>query len=258
MLSIYYFVSFQPGKFYLHINLHNIWIEPKHTKSFKHTIQMKKLILSIVFLSLLVLQGQSQRRFSKEQSFFIGPKFSTGFITTAQEHSLIGNENDYVVHDIMYNKSSPMYSGGLFMQKNAGFLFYQANLAYTYFKSSYDVISYDNRNFSPVMDEQFHYIDLSISGGLRINKFRIGVGPVIHFLAASDSELEVIPEYNSKFKSTTFGFISGIGYDFGNIFIDLKYENSFRSIGDHIYYGPRKSAFKGSPNNFSVHIAYGF
>src|SRR5690606_23025066 len=219
---------------------------------------MKKLALLFVLFYVGIHQGEAQRRYAKEQSFFIVPKLSAAYIIAPQEHSLVGNENDYVVHDIMYSNSSPMYSGGIFAQKHAGFLFYQSSLSYSYFKSNYDVKSYDNRDFSPVMSEQFHYIDFNISGGLLIDNFRLGVGPVVHFLGGYQSDLEVIPEYNNRIKKITYGFTSGIGYNFGNIFIDVKYENSFRSIGDHIYYGPRKSSFKGSPNNFSVHVGYGF
>ncbi len=209
-------------------------------------------------LSILCISANAQGRFKKEKTFFFGPKISVAYITTPQEHSLIGNDNDYVVHDIMYSSSSPMYSGGLFMQKHAGFLFYQANLSYSYFKTKYDVKSYDNRNFSPVMSESFHYIDFNVVGGLLINNFRIGVGPVVHVLGGYNSELEVIPEYNNRIKSHTFGFTSSVGYNFKGLFIDLRYENSFRSIGDHIYYGERKSSFKGSPNNFSINLGYGF
>ena len=115
------------------------------------------------------------------------------------------------------------------MQKHAGFLFYQANLSYSYFKTKYDVKSYDNRNFSPVMSESFHHIDFNVVGGLLINNFRIGVGPVVHVLGGYNSELEVIPEYNNRIKSHTFGFTSSVGYNFKGLFIDLIYENSFRS-----------------------------
>lgn len=219
---------------------------------------MKKLVLLILLCYAGIQQSEAQRRYSKEQSFFIGPRLSAGYIVAPQEHSLVGNENDYVVHDIMYANSSPMFSGGIFAQKHAGFLYYQSSLSYTYFKSNYDVKSYDNRNFNPEMSEKFHYIDFNVSGGLLINNFRLGVGPVVHFLGGYASDLEVIPEYNNRIKKVTFGFTSGVGYNFGNIFVDLKYENSFRSIGDHIYYGPRKSSFKGSPNNFSIQVGYGF
>ena len=219
---------------------------------------MKKLVLFILIAGFSIVQGKAQNRYTKAQTFFIGPKISSGYIITPQEHSLVGNENDYVVHDIMYRNSSPMFSGGIFAQKHAGFLFYQSSLTYTYFKTNYDVTSYDNRNFSPVMSEKFHYIDWHVTGGLLIGNFRLGVGPVIHFLGGYKSDLEIIPEYNNRIKKTTFGFTSGVGYNFGNIFIDVKYENSFRTIGDHIYYGPRKSSFKGSPNNFSLHVGYGF
>ncbi|MFZ1705687.1 MAG: hypothetical protein WAT79_15155 [Saprospiraceae bacterium] len=219
---------------------------------------MKNLAFLFFLMVFSMTSGAAQKRYMKAQTFFYGPKISSAFITTPQEHSLVGNENDYVVHDIMYKNSSPIYSSGIFIQKHAGFLFYQANLSYSYFKANYDVTSYDNRDFSPTMEEKFHYIDFNLTAGLLINNFRIGVGPVVHFLAAYDSELEVIPEYNNRIKTNTFGFTSGVGYNFGPIFVDLKYENSFRSIGDHIYYGPRKSSFKGSPNNISLSVGYGF
>jgi len=221
---------------------------------------MKKLIF--VVLALLCLNNVmfSQNRYAKKkmQSTYYGMKLSGGIITTKEENSQVGNESDYVVHEIKYSQASPMMSAGFFAQKSAGFLFYQANLLYTNYNVSYNVTSYDNRQVAPILKEYFHYIDFEVFGGLNINNFRIGVGPVVHVLAGHNSELTSIPEYQDKIKGHTFGFKSGLGYNIDRYFIDLKYENSFRTVGDHIYYGNRKSTWKGTPSNVTLSFGVGF
>jgi hypothetical protein len=125
---------------------------------------------------------------------------------------------------------------------------------------NFDVKSF-SKEYIPdeVMSESFHYIDIQVMGGLTENGLRIGVGPVIHLLAGHDTELAQLDQYNEKLRKVSFGFSGCIGFDTGIFSFDLKYENAFRTVGDHVWYVNRKSRFIQSPDSisFAVSVALG-
>jgi len=221
-------------------------------------INKTTLILYTLLMLTTHMQAQYNKKADREERLILGVRMGGGIITTEVENSLVGNESDFLVHEIQFKSADPIWTAGLYAHKKAGYLFYQGNLSLTTYGVNYNVKSYDNRKFPSEMSERFYYTDLHLMGGLMIEKVRIGVGPMIHILLHDESELEIIPEYSNRIKSHTFGFVIGAGYNVKNVFLDLKFENSFRTVGDHIYYGDIKSSFKGTPSNLIFSAAYCF
>ncbi len=220
--------------------------------------QKNIFIFYLIVFSSINLLAQYNKKTDREERLMFGIRLGGGIVTTEVENSLVGNESDFLVHEIQFKSADPIWTFGMYAHKKAGYLFYQGNLSFTTYGVNYTVKSYDNRKFPPNMSERFYYTDMHLMGGLMIEKVRIGVGPMIHILLHDESELEIIPEYNNRIKSHTFGFVIGAGYQVKNIYLDLKFENSFRTVGDHIYYGDIKSSFKGTPSNLIFSTAYCF
>ena len=221
---------------------------------------MKKLflILSISLFFILDVSAQSNKRSKEIYSTRYGIKIAAGPVLARPELSLIGNESDYVVHEVKFKNSRLMRSIGLFAQKKAGYLFGQVDALYSNYGTSFDVKSFSTIEIPDrVLSESFHYADIQIMGGLTSNGFRIGVGPVIHILAGHSTELNQLEQYEEKLRDISFGFSGGLGYDIGIFSFDMKYEKAFRTIGDHVWYGDRKSRFIQTPNSliFSLGIA---
>jgi hypothetical protein len=219
---------------------------------------MKNLfILLFIFIGTFSATAQYSSTAKENYASRYGIKISGGAILTRPEITYIGNEQDYIVHEVALANSSPQFSAGLWGQKRFGWLYAEANVLYSSYGMSFDVSSYspDGQTLEN-MTEKFAYVDLQVMGGLISNGFRIGVGPVMHVLANHDSELDVLQNYSQKLRKISYGFSGAIGYDLGRFSFDLKYDKAFRTVGDHIYYGNKKSQFLETPDALSLAVAY--
>jgi hypothetical protein len=218
---------------------------------------------NVVLMSLLVILGitsvdaQYSKKNKERAEFKFGIRAAGGSILSRPELSLVGNENDYVIHEVNFAKATPQFSMGAFAHKKFGWIFSEAAVSYATYGMQYDVRSYIDGNGTVVpMSERFGYMDVQVMAGLTDNGFRLGVGPVAHILVHQDSELTSLTNYFQKFRTSTFGFSALVGYEIGHVSFDLKYDKAFRTLGDHIYYGYRKSQFRETPDALMLQVSY--
>lgn len=220
---------------------------------------MKKLFLAVVLIFCFV---QVDAQYSKKEREKFGSKYGIkvlgGAILSRSELTEVGNKIDnYVIHQIQLNRTQPQISFGLFGQKKFGWLYAEASALYSTYGMVFDVKSFvteDGPSFQ--MTERFGYVDLQVMGGLTRNGFRIAVGPVIHLLANHSSELASLENFNQNLRRTSYGFSGAIGYDIGRFCFDLKYDKAFRTVGDHIYYGDKKSLFLETPDGINLSVGF--
>jgi len=222
---------------------------------------LKKMKYSILFLltilSFAELPAQYSKKAKEAYSSRYGLKVAGGIITTRPEISYLGNDKDQVINQIELSNSTPLFATGLWAQKRFGWLYAESNMLYSSYGMVFDVTSFTTEGRSVTkMTEKFSYLDLQIMAGLISNGFRIGVGPVMHILARHDSELMDLQNYNQKLRDVSYGFSGAIGYDLDRFSFDLKYDKAFRTVGDHIYYGNKKSLFLETPDAISLSVAY--
>jgi hypothetical protein len=220
---------------------------------------MKKIFFSIfIILSFLSVDAQYSKKEKEKFGSKYGIKVLGGAILSRSELTEVGNKIDnYVIHQIQLNRTLPQISFGLFGQKKFGWLYAEGNVLYSTYGMVFDVTSFvteDGPTFQ--LTERFGYVDLQIMGGLTRNGFRIAVGPVMHILANHNSELADLENYNQNLRKTSFGFSGAIGYDIGRFCFDLKYDKAFRTVGDHIYYGDKKSLFLETPDGINLSVAF--
>jgi len=174
------------------------------------------------------------------------------------EKTYVGEAFDYINHEVSYKGSNLVKSIGVFGQEKFGYLYARAELSYTNFTQEYNVRSFVQFGQAPRnVYESFDFIDFQLMGGLTHKNLRFGVGPVAHILAGHDTELDFISGYSDNHRSITYGFTTAIGLDAGRFHLDLRYENNFRTVGEHINYGTRNSGFKNKPHvvNFTLGIS---
>lgn len=203
--------------------------------------------------------GQYTKKAKERRALRYGIKLSGGAILARAETTYIGNEKDQVIHQIELGRALPQYNGGFWAQKRFGWLYAECNALYTHYGMRYNVTTYTDEG-QPVkyLTERFGYLDLQCMGGIISNGFRLSVGPVMHILVNQGSELKTLENYNQKLRRVSYGFSGAIGYDIGNVSLDLKFDKAFRTIGDHIYYSYRKSQFLETPDGLTFAIAYSF
>lgn len=89
-------------------------------------------------------------------------------------------------------------------------------------------------NSDSLLTERYQRLDIPVLLGIKVGILRIGAGPVAHIFINNKSELRNIKGYDDKFKSATFGYQIGIGFDIQRISFDLRHEGNFTHFGDHI------------------------
>lgn len=183
---------------------------------------------------------------------------SVGITVAPDEKTFVGEVFDYINHEVTYKGSNLVKSYGVFGQEKFGFLYARAELAFTHFTQEYNVRSFVQFGQAPQnVYENFQFIDFQLMGGITHENLRLGVGPVAHILAGHSTELDFISGYSDNLRGVTYGFTTAIGLDAGRFHLDLRYENNFRTVGDHINYGTRNSGFDNKPHvvNFTIGIS---
>lgn len=202
---------------------------------------MKKLVLLFVAFVSFNVAASAQTNF--------GIKSSIGVTLAPDEITNSGEVFDYINHEVKYKGSNIVKSFGLFGQKKFGYLYSRAEVSYTNYTQEYDVRSFVQfGQGTQTVFEKFDFIDVQLMAGLTHNNLRVGVGPVAHVLVGHSSALDFISGYNENLRGMTYGFTTAVGLDAGRFHLDLRYENNFRTVGDHINYGDRNAGFKAKPH----------
>ena len=189
----------------------------------------------------------------------VGFKTSIGIIPTRPESVYAGNENDYVTHKLTFAKASPVFSAGIYAKKVMGWSYLHVDALFSSYSLGFDQVTYNTRDNQPKMvTEEWKTMDLIINAGITSNNIRLGFGPVFHFLADHKSAFTEIPTYVEKLAPMTYGFSGAVGYDIGNLAIDVRYENALTTIGDHVFFGAAKSKFRTGANQITLSVGYGF
>ncbi|MEZ4911684.1 MAG: hypothetical protein R2774_12595 [Saprospiraceae bacterium] len=216
----------------------------------------RNIIIATLLLSIVSIEGiqaqYTKKALNYRQSRF-GIKIMGGIISLRPEVVHLGKSDDVVIHSIALEKTQPQSSFGVFAYRKIGWLYGDFSAMYARHGMIFEVTSYSEENTpTRTLAEQFGYLDLQVMGGLTLNGFRIGVGPVMHILGYHDSDLNTLDNYVQKLRSVSFGFSGSIGYEIERVALEFKFDKAFRTIGDHIYSGTRKSHFLETPDAFSL------
>lgn len=218
---------------------------------------MKHIVCFLFLFALASTTTFAQLYVTPPEPLF-GVKVGYGAVVSRSEQTYVGNEDDFLIYTVGIEDTEPVWQIGMFGHRKFGYLYLMGDMMLSSYGNNFKVLDYTGATVPErFYKERFHYIDLQVIGGIHENNFRIGVGPVFHLLADHTSNLEVPGVYNAKLRKLSFGFSGEVGYQFGNLLLGVKFETSFRSVGDHIYYGPLQSRFKGTPDMITFNVAYG-
>ena len=115
-----------------------------------------------------------------------------------------------------------------------------------------------NSTIDSARSETFRNLDIPVMVGTKLGSFRINAGPVAHVRMSGSSDLTNIAGYAEKFKSSTWGYQAGIGFDAGVVGIDLRYEGNFDNFGNHLTFGGKRYEFSKAPSRFIASAAIVF
>jgi hypothetical protein len=202
---------------------------------------MKKILFTFTAIFCFALVSNAQ--------IALGVKTSLGVTLAPNETTYSGEVFDYINHEITYKGSNIVKSYGLFAQQKFGFLYGRAELSYSNYAQEYKVRSFVQfGQGSKTVYEKYDFIDFQLMAGVTHENIRLGVGPVAHILAGYTPALDFISGYSDNNRAITYGFTTALGLDAGRFHIDVRYENNFKTVGQHINYGTRDAGFQAKPH----------
>ncbi|MBP7644615.1 MAG: hypothetical protein KA767_14840, partial [Saprospiraceae bacterium] len=111
---------------------------------------------------------------------------------------------------------------------------------------------------SKFVNETYNSVDLPVMIGLKAGIIRLYAGPVAHLHINSKSDLIDFDGYEQRFKSATYGYQAGFGFDLWKLRFDVAYEGNLSNFGDHITIGGESFSFNDSAARLLGTVSYKF
>lgn len=175
---------------------------------------MKKLFP--LFLAILLTAN------SYAQDFSIGPKVG------------VSQSNITVNGDGFESGSTTLgYHVGAFVRMGGSSVYVQPEFLYT--NTGGTIIQKMDNSTDVSIDANFNRLDIPFMVGVKMAKvFRLQAGPVASILLDYTLDDALNVAQNVDYKNSTLGYQAGIGFDLGNLILDLKYESSLGKIAQSV------------------------
>lgn len=195
---------------------------------------MKQQFLALSSL-LLCITCSVDIKAQQTPAFHIGVKGGTSFTKTSTESSSL--EGKYGLG----------YQAGVMTRMDIGSLYVQGEALFNKRKTSYEIKNGGSAKLS------WSAIDIPIVIGYKVVKtnnfnLRVFAGGVYSYAFNNNlSTSQALQEGFKKFDKSNIGITGGLGIDYKNLTVDLRYEKGLSSISKD---------FKFKPNSFSLGIGY--
>lgn len=121
---------------------------------------------------------------------------------------------------------------------------------------NYHVDDLINSSASTIAKEKYQYLDIPVMLGYKSGLIRFMAGPVGHIFISNKSDLVKIQDFSQTFAPLTLGYQAGLGFDFWNFMLDLRYEGNFTKLGAGIKFLDRKVYFSKTPGRIIASLTF--
>ncbi|GAB3507459.1 porin family protein [Emticicia fontis] len=218
---------------------------------------MKKITtLAIVFLI-------SVSAFAQTKSFTAGLRLGTNL------SQVRGNDLSFTSGNTVFNFRNNEnrafgFVGGAFFRFGKT-VFLQPEILVSQKGGKYDLIT-DNGNNTKTIDFRMTNLDVPLLLGVKLGQvLRINAGPVATFNIGNNGKLgDAIRDARGEsaeqiYNKAVFGYQAGVGFDFGQLNFDVRYEGNVNDVIDVKYKNAETaSKFAAKGNSFQATIGFHF
>lgn len=207
-----------------------------------------KNIISIFFLVCFTTAAYSQ--------FNIGVKLgvSTTDVGVDQIEIPFQSKEDL---KIAIEKAHYGFNFGILMQIRAKWFLLQPEVIFNSSSVDFRVNDRPGNYADKILTDTYQNLDIPLLFGIKAGPLRMQAGPVGHIPLRYISELSHLEGFSSDFSPIEYGYLAGIGIDFFNLMLDLRYEGNFNKFGDYIRFNGNKYRFSDMPTRLLLSIAVG-
>ncbi len=216
---------------------------------------MKTSIGSIVLTAMIVLAVSCLHA---QVSF----GFKAGLSSMQLHHESINLLGENGLEDLAMEleKTNLGVNFGLFVMAKSKRFFIMPELTYNSNSVDYKLMDFNDPSLyvNELFEDNYQFIDFPLMLGLRFKWFRIGGGPVGHYVLKHTSQLLNIDGYAESIKDVEWGYQAGIGLDFLSLSLDVRYENNFSKFGEHLKFNDQIIKFDQSPSRILATLGISF
>ncbi|NNE26700.1 MAG: outer membrane beta-barrel protein [Saprospiraceae bacterium] len=191
---------------------------------------------------------------------YFGVKGTYSLAFTRPEEIKYDDAQDFLTYklDFIEQDVSPGISAFAYFRNEL--LYLQGEIGYRRVKSRFRATSFINpadiesNNFI----KETHYLLIPISAGVRIDRFKIGAGPVFGFIVDQNSIFQNEENFEERRRSLDGGFAFNFGLSLYRLHIDLSYEYQFYTVGDYFYYRADEKGFRNQAQFINLGLGFLF
>jgi len=212
---------------------------------------MKKLIILLIFTAISQA-GISQLR--------IGAVASYGVSLGRAESTILGNDIGRKTMEVAFLEHKNLPSIGISLTRDFGNLYFTSEAHYRQ-----NAFTIRVKNFQEI-DEPMSYIEetssvihVPITGGVRLGKLRLGVGPVFNFQSNQSKGNFDVHNIQERKRNLQMSFQAAVGYDVTkNIRLGVKYEHGFSKVGDDYDYRGKRLPINSKLDFVTFNVGFYF
>ncbi|MCE6989285.1 porin family protein [Dyadobacter sp. CY323] len=196
---------------------------------------MKNIMIALC--AMMIVSYSASAQYDPAFRFGIKAGANLSNINGSNDLSLNSTQSAFSFKD--NDNRSLGFVGGVFFRFGKTF-YIQPELLLSQKGGRFNVYEDGVQNSDGKVDVRFSNFDVPVLFGVRVAKFfRINVGPMASYRLTSNGKLgdsfDVITGSNSgaEFKNRiAYGYQAGVGFDFGRLALDVRYEGNFTELVD--------------------------
>lgn len=206
------------------------------------------------FLLVLMLAGWSVVAFSQIE---FGAKVGLSSLDLVSEG--IRFQQGDRLFDLKFNSSNYGHHFGVYSRLKILMLYLEPSVMFNSNRVTYALDEYrGTQAISKFVNETYNNLDIPVMVGFKAGIIRLYAGPVAHLHISSRSDLADIDGYAQKFKSATYGYQAGFGFDIWKLRLDVAYEGNLSKFGEHISIAGQDFSFNDSAARVLGSVSYKF
>ncbi len=182
---------------------------------------------------------------------YYGIKGTYSITFNSQQEIKYDDGQDFLIYRVNFLEMDVSPTVSLLGYYRKDWIYFQTELAYKRVKTRFLATNYvDLRNITEIQNIKLtHSIDLPLIAGARLDRFKLGFGPVFSYILSENPIFQDINLFQERRSRVETGF----GFQFGivlyRLHVDLNYQYRFNDVGDYLYW-------RGDHRGFSQRVQF--
>ena len=206
-------------------------------------------ILIFLFTSCITLDAQVQ----------LGVKGNVSLSFNRQQQILYDDFNDFLLYRLTVLEQDVSPGFGILAYMKNDLLYFQPEINYNQITTNFRIESYIQDSFGEeLIEKRTRFINIPIKAGLWVDKFKLGVGPMVSIITSDTNIALQDDRFEEKRRNVEMGFTFNFGMVVNWLHIDISYETRFNGIAEYFYFRNTRAGFRGQPGYLHVGVAVVF